>query len=95
MDALHGGPLLDVSPEAVALAERLLAAGALPAKARTDALHLGVAAIGGMDYLLTWNCRHLANAATQDRIEDVCRAAGYEPPRICTPQELDDEDGHD
>ena len=41
-----------------------------------------------MDYLLTWNCKHLANAVLRGKIEDVCREQGFEPPVICTPQEL-------
>ena len=53
-----------------------------------DALHIAVAAVNGMDYLLTWNCKHIANVALRLRIEAVCRAAGYEPPLICTPEEL-------
>jgi hypothetical protein len=47
-----------------------------------------VAAVNGMDFLLTWNCTHIANAATRGRIEQACRAAGVEPPVICTPEEL-------
>ena len=45
-------------------------------------------AVHGMDYLLTWNCKHIANAVIRPRIEGICRAAGYEPPVICTPEEL-------
>jgi hypothetical protein len=73
------------------LAGLLLARGALPAKARVDSLHLATAAATGMDYLLTWNCRHLANAATRARIEAACRDCGFEPPLICTPAELDED----
>ena len=60
----------------------------LPTKARADALHIAVAAVNGMDFLLTWNCTHIANAALRPRIEEICRAAGFEPPVICTPLEL-------
>lgn len=81
-------PRLDVSNEAEALAKRLLTRSALPHKAATDALHIAVAALHGMDYLLTWNCKHIANAAMRPKIEAGCRAAGYEPPIICTPLEL-------
>lgn len=81
-------PLLELSVKAEALAERLLARAALPEKARLDALHIAVAATHGMDYLLTWNCRHIANAAKRPLIEAICRAEGYEPPIICTPLEL-------
>jgi hypothetical protein len=80
--------LLAITPEVVPLAQRLLAAGALPPKARLDALHIAVAAVNGMQYLLTWNCRHLANAALRPTIEHTCSAAGFQPPLICTPYEL-------
>jgi len=59
-----------------------------PVKASVDALHVSTAVVNGMDYLLTWNCSHLANAALRSRIETICRAKGYEPPVICTPEEL-------
>jgi hypothetical protein len=65
----------------------------LPERAAVDALHIAVAAVHGMDYLLTWNCTHIANAALRDPIESVCRAHGYEPPAICTPEELLSEEG--
>lgn len=47
-----------------------------------------VATVHGVDYLLTWNCKHIANATMRQAIERVCREAGYEPPVICTPEEL-------
>ena len=62
--------------------------GTLPTKARLDAVHVAIAAVNGMDYLLTWNLRHLANAAIRGKIEEVCRKAGIRPPIICTPEEL-------
>ena len=49
---------------------------------------MAVAAVHGVNYLLTWNCKHIANASTRQAIERVCREAGYEPPVICTPEEL-------
>lgn len=85
---LAGVPLLEVTPEALALAAGLLRAGHLPPKADFDALHLGVAAVGGADYLVTWNMRHLAGAVVRRRLERALRAAGYEPPTLCTPEEL-------
>ena len=80
--------LVPVPAEVDALADSLLARGALPLKARVDATHLAVAATNGLDYLLTWNCRHLANASLRTRIEQACREHGFEPPIICTPYEL-------
>ena len=55
---------------------------------RAYALHVAIAVVNGMDYVLTWNCTHIANAAIRDKIERTCREAGYEPPIICTPEEL-------
>jgi hypothetical protein len=88
LDALRGVALLDVTEDAILLAADLVAGGGLPAKARLDALHVAVATVHGMDFLITWNCTHIANAATRGTIEDLCRAAGFEPPIICTPLEL-------
>jgi hypothetical protein len=53
-----------------------------------DALHVAVAAVHGMDYLLTWNCRHIANATNRQAITKACDDAGYQTPVICTPEEL-------
>ena len=86
--ALNDTTILEVTEDAVLLAQRLIAAGGLPAQARIDALHVAMAAVHGMDYLLTWNCRHIANAALRGRIEELCREAGFEPPIVCTPLEL-------
>ncbi len=82
-------PLLDVTDAAIALAATLITGQALPAQATQDALHLALACVHGMEYLLTWNCTHLANARLRSRIEQVCREAGYVPPIICTPEELE------
>lgn len=95
LDALEGMPLLPVKPEASALAAALVRRGGLPAKASTDALHIAVASVSGVDYLLTWNCKHIANAQTRRAVSAACRAAGYEPPVICTPEELMGEGGAD
>lgn len=92
---LEGIPLLQVPDDANSLADSLIARVPLPEKAAIDALHISVAAVNGVEYLLTWNCKHIANPAMRPRIERICREMGYEPPVICTPQELleiDDED---
>ncbi len=88
LDALDGIALLSVNIEAVALARELVEKGPIPEKAEVDALHVAVAANHGMDYLLTWNCKHIANAEMQLGVARICRAAGFEPPVICTPEEL-------
>jgi hypothetical protein len=80
--------VLETTAEALELAKELLHAGALPAKAADDALHIAIAATKTVPYLLTWNCRHLANAAMRPVIETTCNAKGYKAPIICTPEEL-------
>lgn len=80
--------VLETKAEALSLAKELLQAGALPAKSAGDALHISVAATQEIPYLLTWNCRHLANAVMRPVIESVCKAQGYTAPIICTPEEL-------
>ncbi len=79
---------LAVTPEAQLLASALLNAAALPRNAAIDAVHVAPAAAHGMDFLLTWNCTHIANAVVRPRIEAVCEKQGFRPPVICTPEEL-------
>jgi predicted nucleic acid-binding protein len=88
LDILATLPLLEVSEEAVALAHELVSTGVVPEKAAEDALHIAIAVTNGIEYLLTWNCKHLANATLRTKIEEACRSAGYEPVIICTPEEL-------
>ena len=88
LKALDGIPVLKLSQDARALAQELITQGPLPEKAALDALHIGIAVVNGMDYLLTWNCTHIANAAMRNMIDSVCRSEGYTPPVICTPEEL-------
>lgn len=80
--------MLDIPETAQQLAQRILASRLMPARATADALHVAIAAVHQMDFLLTWNCRHIANAAIVERVRDICREAGYRPPVICTPFEL-------
>jgi hypothetical protein len=87
---LEGMPLLEINEEVILLAGKLVQLRAVPQKAAQDALHIAVACVNGMDYLLTWNCKHIANAKMRGRINYVCREAGYAPPIICTPEELED-----
>jgi predicted nucleic acid-binding protein len=83
--------LLAETADSRSLALKLLAAGGLPKKAASDALHIAVAAAHGMDYLVTWNCKHIANARMLRFVGETCRSAGFEPPVICTPEELAEE----
>lgn len=87
-EALEGCVFLDITPEAVELANKLIEQQAIPKQAAEDALHIAVATVSGMDYLLTWNFKHIANAAMRANVELVCRLNGYEPPVICSPMEL-------
>jgi hypothetical protein len=86
--ALRGIPILTLTDEAIHVADELVRRGALPKKATVDALHIAVAAAHQVVYLLTWNCKHIANATMRGTIETICRSAGLWPPVICTPEEL-------
>ena len=88
LDALGKVSLLDVTEEAIELTRKMLDLEAVPRKAADDAAHIAIVATNGVDYLVTWNFRHIANAAMRSWIEDVCRRSGYDPPVICTPNEL-------
>lgn len=85
---LSGIPVLELGQEVHELASGLLQVRAVPANAMVDALHIAVAAVNRVDYLLTWNCTHIANATVRGKIERACRDAGLQSPVICTPEEL-------
>jgi hypothetical protein len=87
LKALEGIPRLVATPDGERLAAAFLA-GALPLKAARDAAHLAIAAVGGVKYLLTWNCTHLANAQILDRLEPIAATGGFKLPRVCTPEGL-------
>src|SRR5438067_2255129 len=80
-------PWLAPTAEAGQSARDIVRASRRAAHAATDALRLGIAAVNGIDYLLTWNCRPIANAALRGRIERACHARGYEAPVLCTPEQ--------
>ena len=85
---LVGLTLLEISEEALTLAQRLLQTQAIPQDFPEDALHVATAVVNGIEYLLTWNYKHLANAGMRGKIEATCRDLGYEAVVICTPEEL-------
>ena len=85
---ISGLPILEVTQDAESLAEAIMAAGILPPQAFPDAAHVAVSAVHSVDYLLTWNCKHLANAQVARRITLVCEQLGQKMPSICTPEEL-------
>jgi len=80
--------LLTVTDDALDLAERLVRKMSLPAAKRNDAVHLAVAATSKLNYLLTWNCKHLANIDIITKVEALCEQAGYRCPLICTTDQL-------
>jgi hypothetical protein len=87
--AIIGGlTSLDVTEDADSLTQAIMAAGMLPPHAFPDAAHVAVSSVHAVDYLLTWNCKHLANAQIARRIALVCEKLGHEMPMICTPEEL-------
>lgn len=79
---------LEITDEAVRLAGKILRAHVLPKKATDDALHIAIAVVHGMDYLLTWNCRHINNAEIKPGIRDFILSERFRCPEICTPEEL-------
>lgn len=88
MDVLRDLALVTPSLEADALAESLMQETPLPKKAAADAVHIAVATTAGAEYLLTWNFKHIANPVLREQIGRVCRKSGYEPPTLCTPEDL-------
>ena len=88
LEAVEGILELEITSQASELAKALIHNGQLPDKAAMDALHISIATVNGMDSLLTWNCRHIANATLQKSMRIICEDAGYTLPIICTPLEL-------
>jgi hypothetical protein len=88
MEILRDVPLLEITPGVAELAASLIVQLPLPPRAGADAAHIATATYHGMNFLLTWNCSHIANAALRPRIEKICREQGYTAPVLCTPEEL-------
>ena len=88
MEALAGIPLLPIDDAVQELARWFVDRLIVPEKVVEDALHVAVAASQGMDFLLTWNCRHIANAEVIDKLEAVCLEFGFLLPTLCTPEQL-------
>jgi hypothetical protein len=89
LELLEGIPLLSVDdPRIDSLADALLAAHLLPEKARSDAQHVATATVHCVEYLLTWNCKHIANAATLPGVYRLLTDLGHAPPLIVTPEEF-------
>jgi hypothetical protein len=86
--AIEPFPMLDVDDEAQSLAEKIILRRAVPAEYPEDALHIAVAAVNGMEVILTWNFAHLNNPFTRKMVRQVVEGEGYECPEICSPEEL-------
>ena len=95
LEALEEIDRLPIDEEVQALAEQLVSKGGIPSAAEADSLHVAVAAVHNIDYLLTWNFRHIDNAAMKPIMRSICTDAGYVCPEICTPMELLPEDEDD
>ena len=88
LDVMAQIKLLDLTDEANSLAKEILASGLLPPDADRDAAHIALATVHEMDILLSWNCRHIANATLQSRLRHVAEKSGFALPVLCTPDEL-------
>ena len=88
LETLAGIPVLRVNEQAENLTLQILGSGLLPADADRDAGHIALATVYEMDILLSWNCRHIANAAIQARLRKLAAKSGLTLPVLCTPDEL-------
>lgn len=88
LEVLQPFPLLDITQPVLDLAATLLHLGVIPQKAALDAAHIAVSAVHGVEYLMTWNCAHIANAMNIKTIQTICMQNGFSCPTICTPEEL-------
>jgi predicted nucleic acid-binding protein len=86
--AIESFPLLDIDDEARSLAENFIAKKAIPAEYPEDALHIALAAVNGIDVLITWNFAHLNNPFTRKMIRQIVEGEGFVCPEICSPEEL-------
>ena len=88
LEILQSLSVLELTDTIEDLGMQFLTRSNLPAKASDDAIHIAVATVHGLDYLLTWNCKHIANAQIQKKLTEICRDFGYKLQTICTPYEL-------
>lgn len=86
--AIEPFPMLDIDDEARTLAEEIIAGGGIPAEYPEDALHVAVAAVNGIDVVVTWNFAHLNNPFTRIMVRQIVEGVGYQCPEICSPEEL-------
>ena len=95
LELLAGLELLDLNEEVEALAAKLVGSGILPATAIRDASHLAAAGVHGMNFLLTWNCKHIANPFIADSLQSCFSSMGVHLPNICTPEQFFSDDNDD
>jgi predicted nucleic acid-binding protein len=88
LNLLQSLMLLELTEEAFELSQAFLSQSNLPPKASNDSLHIALATVYSLDYLLTWNCKHMANAQIQRKLAQISADLGYVLPVICTPYEL-------
>jgi hypothetical protein len=88
LEAIADFAMLDATPEALDLARALVERGAIPPRKAADAAHIAIATVHHMQFLMTWNCAHLANAEIMAQVQAICADLGYVAPIVCTPEEL-------
>jgi predicted nucleic acid-binding protein len=88
LDLLKKAARLEITDDVGSLADRLVVSGLVPSKAASDAIHIAVASVHGMDYLVTWNFKHIANPFTRERLRTLVGDSGFRLPVMCSPDEL-------
>jgi len=88
LEVLFSIPKLELTEEVGLLAQKLIKTGLVPEKAASDAVHIAVASVHQMNYIVTWNFKHIANPYTRDRLCAVVADAGFHLPVMCSPEEL-------
>jgi predicted nucleic acid-binding protein len=91
-EAINGFPVLDIDPEVEALASELIGKKAVPENSLEDALHIAVAAVNNVDFIVTWNFKHINNPTLKRHVGNVVLGMGYGMPEICSPEELEEAD---
>ena len=91
LEVLTDLTVLDMSPEANLLAQNLVDAGAVPQTLGPDAQHIAIATVNSIEYLISWNYKHIVNETKRQLINQVCRDSGFQPTTLCTPMELIEE----
>ena len=83
--------VLEILPDVDVLVQKLLEAGAVPRNSEPDAQHIAIATVHGIEYLVSWNHKHIVNEHKREHINQVCQEAEFQPTTICTPIELMEE----